>query len=65
MKIKYRHFIDPNTEKIYDTEKSLKQNPFIHMTQEEFDQHELKRMEEHKAEGHILEYEIIKEEDKP
>ena len=63
MKIKYRHHLDPKVEKVYDTEKSLKNNPFIHMSQDEFDAHELKRMEEHKAEGNILEYEIIKEDE--
>lgn len=65
MKIKYRHFSEPDVEKIYDTEKALKNNPCIHMTQEEFDQHELKQMEIDKIQSRILEYKIIKEENKP
>lgn len=59
MKIKYIHFSDPETEKIYDTEVSLLRNPFIHKTQEEFDQFELENMERDKNKGYILSYEVI------
>ena len=62
MKIKYIHFSEPNKEKVYDTEKSLKNNPVISMNQEEWDKHELERMKKDKERGHILSYEIIEEE---
>lgn len=61
MKIKYVHFSEPNKEKIYDTVKALKNNPFIKKTQEEFDQFELGRMAVDKERGHILAYEVIEE----
>lgn len=59
MKIKYIHFSEPNKEKIYDTEVALRKNPFYRMTQEKFDELELKHMEEGKEKGHILSYEIV------
>lgn len=63
MRIKYVHFSEPNKEKIYDTVKSLKNNPFIKKTQEEFDQFELEKMRKDKERGHILSYEVLEEED--
>lgn len=62
MKIKYVHASEPDVEKIYDTEKSLKNNPMVHMSQEEWDKHELKSMEDNKAAGHVLSYEVLTEE---
>jgi len=59
MKIKYVHFSEPNEEKIYDTEDALRKNPFYKMTQEKFDELELKHMERDKEKGHILSYEIL------
>jgi hypothetical protein len=55
--IKYIHASEPETEKTYDTEKSLKNNPFIHMSQEEFDEMEVKRFE---RDENIIWFEVIK-----
>lgn len=67
MKIKYIHFSEPNKVKIYDTEVALKKNPFldpfIRMTQEEFDKMELEHMERDKQKRHILSYEIVNSEE--
>lgn len=59
MKIKYVHFSEPKKVKIYDTEIALKKNSFYRMSQEKFDELELKHMEECKANGRILSYEIL------
>ena len=56
MIVKYIHFSEPATEKIYDTEKALKNNPFIEMSQKEFDERELNRFE---TDEYILRHEII------
>lgn len=61
MKIKYIHASAPKLEKIYDTEKSLKNNPMIHISQNEWDKHELQSMENDKTTGKILHYEIMEE----
>lgn len=58
MIIKYFHASEPDKEKTYDTEKSLKNNPFIHLSQEEFDQMEIEKMQ---TDEYILSYEIITE----
>lgn len=60
MIVKYIHASEPRTEKVYDTEMALKNNPFIRMSQKEFDEMELKRFQENKAEGYILRFEIQK-----
>jgi hypothetical protein len=62
MKIKYIHSSNPNKEKIYDTEKALKNNSFYHMTQKEFDEMELENMERDKKDGYIISYEVLQEE---
>ena len=59
MKIKYIHKSNPNMEKIHDTEKAKRNNPFIHKTQEEFDKFTLRLLEKDKANGYILSYQII------
>ena len=59
MKIKYIHKNDPKTERIHDTEKAKRNNPFIRKTQEEFDKFTLNLMEKDKANGFILSYEVI------
>lgn len=46
MKVKYVHFSEPEVEKIHDTKKALKNNPFIHMTQKEFDEFTLRKFEQ-------------------
>ena len=58
MKIKYTWFDEPNKEKVYDTEKALKNNPFIKRTQSDFDKMELESMERKKQQGLVLSYEI-------
>jgi hypothetical protein len=60
MLIKYVHWSEPETEKIHDTEKALKNNPFINETQEEFDAFTLEKFAKDKDGGLILSYEIIK-----
>lgn len=59
MKIKYIHSSEPSEVKIYDTEKALKNNPFIEQTQSDFDKMELANMERDKRKGLILSYEIM------
>ena len=56
MIIKYIHFSEPETEKTYDTEKVLKNNPFITLSQEEFDEMELERFQKDKDVGYILRF---------
>ena len=56
MKIKYVHFLEPEVEKVYDTVVALKNNPFIHMSQAEFDEMELAHLEQDKQKGLILFY---------
>lgn len=62
MKIKYIHSSNPNKEKIYDTEKALKNNSFIKKSQEDFDKLELENMERDKQKGYIISYEVLQEE---
>lgn len=61
VKIKYRHLSEPEKEKIYDTVKSLRNNPFIDKTQEEFDKFELERMSALHNAGIIISYEVIED----
>ena len=56
MKIQYRHTSDPDVEKVYDTVKSLQNNPFIQKTQEIFDAEELIKFG---SDMHIIKYQII------
>ena len=71
MKIRYIHSSDPETEKILDTEKSLKGSGGILHTmgfnpsQEEWDEHELNRFEQDKEKGLILSYSIATGQDGP
>ena len=58
MKIKYIHHTEPSKVKVYDTEKALKNNPFIEQSQNDFDKIELANMERDKRKGLILSYEI-------
>lgn len=58
MKIKYIHNSEPNRIKVYDTERALKNNPFIKQTQSDFDKMELANVERDKRKGLILSYEI-------
>lgn len=60
MKIKYIHFSEPTTVKEYNTEVALKRNPFIRMSQEDFDKMELEHMARDKEKGYILSYEVVK-----
>ena len=59
MKVKYVHFSEPEVEKIHDTKRALKNNPFIHMTQKEFDEFTLRKFEQNFNEGYILRFEVI------
>ena len=61
MKVLYVHKSDPNKEKLYDSVKSLKNNPFIDMSQEEWEKKELESFREEKENGNILSYEIKEE----
>jgi hypothetical protein len=56
MIIKYFHTSEPDVEKTYDTVKSLKNNPFFHVTQEEFDKMEIDKM---KNDIHIISYKVM------
>lgn len=61
MLIKYIHASEPTKEKVFDTVKALKNNPFIQQTQKEFDEFELKHFEEDKQRGIIIDYQIIED----
>ena len=67
MKIQYRHFSEPEVEKIHDTEKVLKKNiGFFNIfggppTQEVYDKDELARFARDLQKGYILSYEVIEE----
>ena len=63
MKILYVHFSEPDKEKVHDTVKALKNNTFLRVTQKEFDDFTLKKMEEDRKRGYILKYEVIDVED--
>lgn len=56
MKIAYVHTSNPDIEKVYDTVKSLQNNPFIQKTQEMFDAEELIKFG---SDMHIIKYRII------
>jgi hypothetical protein len=56
MKIQYRHASDPDKIKIFDTVKSLHNNPFINQNQEVYDARTLIQME---SDMNILEYKVI------
>ena len=58
MIIKYVHALYPDVEKTYDTEKALKNNPFIHRSQKEFDEMELKHMAHNRF---VVRFEVVKE----
>lgn len=59
MLIKYIHWSEPEREKIYDTVKALRNNPFINESQEEFDTWTMERLAKEKEGGLILSYEVI------
>lgn len=61
MKIKYIHKSEPKKTKIHNTIKAKKNNTFLRVTQKEFDDFTLKRMEKDKADGLILSYEIMED----
>lgn len=67
MKIRYRHFSEPDVEKIHDTEKALKNNiGFFNIfggppTQEQYDKEELERFARDHQKGYILSYEVSEE----
>lgn len=59
MKIKYECIADPGVTKIYDTKLALKNAPFTHKNQEEFDAFELKNFRKKKEQGIVIDYEVI------
>lgn len=61
MIVNYVHIADPTTIRTYDTEKALRNNPFIDMSQKSFDEMELQRLLKDKEKGVILSYNIEKE----
>lgn len=58
MKIQYRHTSDPDKVKIFDTVKSLCNNPFITQSQEMYDAHILVQME---SDMNVLEFKVIED----
>ena len=56
MMIQYVHDSSPRKEKIHDTAMVLKNNPWIPLTQEEYDKQEISRMSNDK---HVLSYSVI------
>lgn len=56
MMIRYVHDASSGHEKIHDTTMVLKNNPWIHMTQEEYYKREISRMSDDK---HVLRYSVI------
>ena len=56
MMIRYVHDSSPGEEKIHDTAMVLKNNPWIPLTQEEYDKQEISRMSNDK---HVLRYSVI------
>lgn len=58
MKIQYKHTSDPDKVKIFDTVKSLRNNPFITQSQEIYDAHTLVQME---SDMNILEFKVIED----
>ena len=59
MLIKYIHASEPEREKMHDTVKALKNNPFITKSQKEFDDFTLHKLAEDKNKGIIISYEIV------
>lgn len=60
MKIQYKHASDPDKVKIFDTVKSLRNNPFITQSQEIYDAHTLVQME---SDINVLEFKVIADTD--
>lgn len=67
MKVLYVHISEPKREKVYDTEKSLRNcRGLIEIvfgdtkTQEEWDKEELSRFERDKSRGVILSYRVLR-----
>ncbi len=70
MKIKYVHSNDPMTEKTMDSRKQQRVDELIgrifgneRKTPEEYDRYLLEKLEKEKAEGRIIRYEIMEEEE--
>ena len=61
MLIKYIHISEPEREKIHDTTLVLKNNPFITMSQEEFDNFTLLKLARDKEKGIVISYEVMGE----
>ena len=67
MKIKYVHISDPETEKVHDTEKAMRNNMGMIRafggtpSQEVWDGFELDKFKQDKEKGLILWYEVLKE----
>ena len=59
MLIKYIHVSEPEREKMHDTVKALKNNPFITKSQKEFDDFTLRKLAEDKQKGIIISYEVV------
>ena len=59
MKIDYVHFSSPDIKKEYDTVVALKNNPYVKMSQDDFDKMELEHMEKDRKNGYILSYEVV------
>lgn len=60
MKIQYKHTSDPDKVKIFDTVKSLRNNPFITQSQEIYDARTLVQME---SDMNVLEFKVIADTD--
>lgn len=61
MIVNYIHVADPTTIRVYNTELALKNNPFIEMSQQDFDKLTLRSLSKDKKRGVILSYSVVKE----
>ena len=68
MKVKYVWHDNPNVETVYDTSNGYREHKHMSdflcmppMTEEEWDENEMKRFAEKRAKGLVLSYEIIEE----
>ena len=61
MKIADIHVSDPSTRKVFDTVRAYRNNYGLlrHLTQTEFDRHELDSFENNKRMGYVLFYEVL------
>lgn len=59
MIVEYIHASNPDEIKTYDTEKALRKNPCIKMSQQQFDEFELRNFARDLKKGLVISYRII------